>query len=502
MKNPVVAALGSLLVCAGVAGCGDTQTSECGEGTFAKDGNCVSVTEVCGEGTTFDGTRCEPDGKDGQSSGAAGAAATVSCGPGTKLDGTECLPDGTTPALTCGTGTEEVDGACVASGGDTVSCGPGTQLEGTECVPSDTEITCGDGTKLSNAECVPADGLACGEGTMRSGDECVPSTTVTCGDGTKLVEQTCVPTQVNCGPGTHLYGDKCLAEIPQAPTTETFSFKIAEKAGQIVYFLDTLGTAVHRYDLVQKAFLSPLSTADISATKMAVTASGETVYVGSSPGRINGIDTESGESSFLGAAAGQLLWMTVTGNYLYTIDDSGAWESHATFSLATGERVFSDDWRNDSQGAVYAPILNRIFTFRDGTSPNDIYYETVDQGTGALSLDVESPYHGDYALGHPIRVTPDESTVFVAGGTAFNTADLTYKTSIGMSYTDLAFGGEQLYLLRAHASGSEVVVLDDKFAIVSSFTIQGTPLRVFVHGDRLTTFTRQTTAIAVSNAPL
>jgi len=506
MRNVWIAMLGPVLLCTSVQACTGNETIECGEGTILSDGSCVSLTTVCGQGTTFDGAHCVPEAEDG------GRAATgepsesepsTSCGPGTKLDGTQCLPDGTLVTLTCGPGTEEMDGECVAGEHQGPSCGEGTRLDGSECVPSDSEVTCGEGTKLSSGECVPIDSLACGTGTVRSGDECVPSTTtVTCGDGTELADNTCVPSHVNCGPGTHLYEDLCVTQIPQVATTETFSFQIAEKGGQVVYFLDDLGSAVHRYDLVQKKFLAPLSTADITAAKMAVTPSGDKVYVGSSQGRINGIETASGTSTFLGSAAGQLLWMLVTGNYLYTIDDSGAWESHATFDLSTGQRVFSDDWRNDSQGAFYAPISKRVFTFRDGTSPNDIYYEEINQDTGALSNEVESPYHGDYVLGHPIRVSPDESTVFVASGVAFNTADLTYKTAIGMSYTDLTFAGQSSYLLHSKASGSEVVVLDKKLAITSSFVVDGAPLRVFVHGDRLTTFTRKGNSIAVSNAPL
>lgn len=426
----------------------------------------------------------------------------VGCGPGTRLEGKQCVLDGSIVVITCGAGTEEVDGACVASASETTSCGEGTHLEGQECVPSGTAITCGAGTQLSGDECLPADGLVCGPGTQRSGDECVPSNSVTCGDGTEQVGQTCVPIEVKCGPGTHLYDDTCVTQIPQVATSETFEFEIADKAGQVVYFLDTLGSAVHRYDLVQKKFLAPLATADVKASTMAVAPSGDVVYVGSRPGRINSIITASGTPAFFGAAAGQLLWMAVTGNYLYTIDDSGAWESHATFSLASGERVFSDEWRNDSHGAAYGPTSRRVFTFRDGTSPNDIYYEEVDQANGALSSDIESPYHGDYSLGHPIRLSPDETTVFVASGVAFNTADLTYKTSIGISYTDLTFSGQRSYLLHGSGDDSEVLVLDSKLAIASSFAVTGKPLRVFVHGDRLTTFTRQGSAIAVSNAPL
>jgi sugar lactone lactonase YvrE len=534
MTKAVAGLWGAWWVIVGALGCSGTSRSECGQGTYASNGTCVAVTEVCGEGTRFDGAACVPEQPGAGQGGSPGSPSPgVTCGPGTTLAGRQCLPEevqglggqpsfgGAPPeGVTCGPGTELEGAVCVLSaepgqggqGGEgaapstNVTCGPGTKLEGEQCVldGSVVVVTCGEGTVEVNGVCEPEDdATSCGQGTHLENGECVPSASgTTCGDGTKLEGQTCVPTDVKCGPGTHLYEDLCVTQVPQVATTETFDFDIAEKGGEVVFFLDKLGTSVHRYDLAQKKFVTPLSFSNMAAATMAVTPSGNAVYVGSSPGRINRFDTATGASTFFGAAAGRLLWITVTGNYLYSIDDSGAWESHATFSLASGERVFSDDWRNYSRGAAWAPVSKRVFTFRDGTSPNDIYYEEVDQTTGALGTDVESPYHGDYTLGHPIRVSPDESTVFVASGVAFNTSNLTYRTSIGYSYTDLAFGAERLYLLHDSNNDSEVLVLDSTFEVVSSFTLTGKPLRLFVQGDRLTTFTRQGSAIAVSSAPL
>jgi len=505
-------AVGSLLGLMAL-GCGDESAavSMCGEGTFFKDGACVSAAGICGEGTSFDGTDCVASGQ-------------VGCGPGTKLEAQTCVLNSNDASLSCGQGTKRQGDTCVAITVASLTCGEGTQLDGKECVPTatDSAVKCGLGTKLSNGDCLPEDSLSCGTGTVRKGDECLPvagvvcgagtklqgnecisQATTTCGDGTTLSNGVCLPVAVSCGPGTHLQGAACVPNgAPSTvPTSETFSFKIAEKGGHVVYFLDQAGTAVHRYDLIGNKFLTPFATSALTASTMAVTPVGDKVYLGNIGGRIDIIDTATGSTSFLAAGPSTLLWMTVTGDFLYTIDDSGAWESHATFSRATGERVFSDEWRNVSFGAYYAPGIKRIFTFRDGTSPNDIYYEEVNSATGALSNDFESPYHGDYALGHPIRVSPDESTVYVASGVSFSTTDLKYKSSIGISYTDLAFDMDHLYLLHPKGAASEVVVLDSKYAIVYQFDLPGTPLRLFVQQGKLLTFTRQA-AISVSSTTL
>lgn len=471
----------------------------CGAGTVRSGSECIpGIGVTCGEGTALDGNECVPE-------------PSVECGPGTELVEDECLPDGTGETLSCGDGTEREGDVCVAVEG--VSCGAGTKLSDGECIPIDATVTCGAGTELSNGECLPSDSLVCGAGTVRAGDECVPgmgitcgdgteldgnecvaSGAITCGDGTVLSGDECVPIEVTCGPGTHLEGALCVASVTPVPTSATFTFNIAERGGDVAYFLDANGTSVHRYDLDDAEFLTPYTMSGRTVNTMSVTPNGDTVYVGNIGGRIDAFATATGTSSFVAAAPSTLIWLTVAGDYLYTIDDSGAWESHATFDRATGERVFSDDWRNASYGAVYAPTTHKIFTFRDSTSPNDIYFEVLDTATGALGVDTESPYHGDYALGHPIRVSPDESTVFVSSGVAFNAVDLTYKNAIGLRYVDLAFHGDRLYLLRAQTEeDSELVVLDSSYVIVDSVIIPGDPLRVFIHENEVTVFTRQAT---------
>lgn len=537
-------------------GCGaENAAPECGEGTFFRDGVCVSVGVICSDGTHFNGTDCvastqlecgagtklesgkcvldggEPTLTCGEGTERKGTEcvplsieASVKCGPGTKLEADTCILDDSNTKLSCGEGTERDGDTCVASSVTGISCGAGTELDGEECVPTpaDAPVKCGAGTKLSNGECLPQDGLSCGSGTVRQGNECVPAAVIVCGVGTKLQGSECVPESkiscgegtalsngvclpvtVTCGAGTHIQGAVCVPNAPPVtvPSSETFSFKIAEKGGEVVYFLGQTGTAVYRYDLAANQFLSPLAASSLTASTMAVTPTGDKVYLGNLGGRIDVIDTATGSTSFLAAGPTTLIWMTVTGDFLYTIDESGAWETHATFSRATGARVFSDEWRNASYGAYYAPGIKRIFTFRDGTSPNDIYYEEVNSSTGALSEDIESPYHGDYNLGHPIRVSPDETTVFVASGVSFSTTDLKYKGSIGISYTDLAFAGDRLYLLHAKGSGSEVLVMDSKYAILHQYDVPGTPLRLFVSQGKLFTFTRQT-VISISTATL
>ncbi|KYF63158.1 redoxin domain-containing protein [Sorangium cellulosum] len=65
------------------------------------------------------------------------SGAGLSCGPGTEEVDGACVPAATSPGVTCGEGTEEADGACVpAATSPGLTCGEGTEDVEGECVPT------------------------------------------------------------------------------------------------------------------------------------------------------------------------------------------------------------------------------------------------------------------------------------------------------------------------------------------------------------------------------
>lgn len=252
----------------------------------------------------------------------------------------------------------------------------------------------------------------------------------------------------------------------------------------IIYFLDTATDRVRRFDTTIDQFLPSFQTAS-GLRRFAVAPAGDEVYVGFDGGRMDRIDTSTSESSFFSAAPSSVLRMAIVGDYVFVIDSSGAWETHSLYSRLTSTRTFSDDWRHNSSGVAYAPSLARVFTFRDGTSPNDIIRTDVDLVNGTLSGDVDSPYHGDYVFIHPMRLFPDESRIAVASGVFFDTADLTYAGSIGMHYEDLRFLGNRVYVLDDIGTRSAVIEMDLGFNILASSVYDGAPLNLFATDDSL-----------------
>jgi len=105
------------------------------------------------------------------------------------------------PSETCGAGTVQQGGSCVAvDAGPSLTCGAGTVLSNGQCVGLDAGpgVTCGAGAMLVGGECVPVDagpGIVCGAGTMLVGNACVAVDAgpgVTCGAGTVLMGGSCV----------------------------------------------------------------------------------------------------------------------------------------------------------------------------------------------------------------------------------------------------------------------------------------------------------------------
>ena len=67
-----------------------------------------------------------------------------------------------------------------------------------------------------------------------------------------------------------------------------------------------------------------------------------------------------------------------------------------------------------SRGFDWSPVSNRIYFTRDDTSPNDLHWELIDPATGQIAGEGESPYHGDYTIQHPVRVSRDAAWVLIA----------------------------------------------------------------------------------------
>lgn len=272
---------------------------------------------------------------------------------------------------------------------------------------------------------------------------------------------------------------------------------VATGSGQ-VFFLDDVGHTLRTLELGTGQFGRDLAIPE-GATALAVAPDGSSVYVAYGQGRIDELRPAVGERVYFGAAAARISSMEVVGDYLFVIDASGAWATESLFSRATGVQTSRVDWRNESRTIAFSPTRSAVFTLRDGSSPGDINRSVLDLTTGTVGQEIESPYHGDYSVRHPLRLFPDESKIATGSGIIYNTDDLTYSANLGMDYVDLAFHGDRLYLLTETAVGSAVVILDGHYAVIDQVPFDGTPERIFAHGDGLIVLTREEQGLRMSS---
>lgn len=283
--------------------------------------------------------------------------------------------------------------------------------------------------------------------------------------------------------GTPMDGGVADAGVVLSGPGLAFTFADVELTTDgVLHFFDVPNNRIHRLDLDTKAMSTPL-VGTLPVASMAVAPDGTEAYLGYTGGRIDSFDLVAGTSRFFGAAPETVSTMIVAGSHLFAIDASGAWDSHSLFDRATGARVAYDDWRNTSRSIVYSPLHQRVYFLNSGVSPTDI--DMVSVSGGMLGGEDDSPYHGDYSLPNPIRLLPDQSGVIVGSGNIFNASDLTYRSSIGLTFTDVAFHSGKMYLIDSVGTNTQIRVLDSALSIVRASYYPGKGRRIFAYQGQL-----------------
>jgi hypothetical protein len=120
-----------------------------------------------------------------------------------------------------------------------------------------------------------------------------------------------------------------------------------------------------------------------------------------------------------------------------------------------------------------------MYHFRDGTSPNDLYFQEVDVATGTFGASGETPYHGTYAMAPPIRVSPDGARVLIGSRFLFDGIDMTYAGQLPAVITDALWREDGLVTIRPDGSSTRLERRDLALALQGSETLPGAPLRIF-----------------------
>jgi hypothetical protein len=224
---------------------------------------------------------------------------------------------------------------------------------------------------------------------------------------------------------------------PEAPLTFIPDQILVDDAN-VLYLFDNPNNRVFRWSSDCGAAYPPIDLGP-GAYAIAYSSAHLSLYVGYSLGDITVIDLTAGiDESPFATLSGDPLGLAVAGDYVVAVDTEGAWESHYTFD-STGALLDAVEWNHPSPEYVWSEANERLYFFRQGTSPNDLHWEQIDQSTGLIVDEGESPYHGAYAIQPPIRVSDDGQYVLLGTGHVYDGLSLERPDAIPVDPVDAAW---------------------------------------------------------------
>ncbi|MEM7283050.1 MAG: hypothetical protein AAF438_15640, partial [Pseudomonadota bacterium] len=119
-------------------------------------------------------------------------------------------------------------------------------------------------------------------------------------------------------------------------------------------------------------------------------------------------------------------------------------------------------------------------------SPNDLHYEEIDQTTGLITAEGETPYHGDYSMIPPIRVSVDGSLVLIGSGDLFDANDMTWVAALPRQVTDMEWLNDgRIVSIRPNGADTALETYDASYQVATSAVVDGLPTSMHRYGDTI-----------------
>lgn len=264
---------------------------------------------------------------------------------------------------------------------------------------------------------------------------------------------------------------------------------VAFDGQDIIYLLDKADKFIFRWSLAQERYLDSfvLDAQQPAPTTMAHSGDHQRLYLGFGAGAIRYLDLVSGDGVLAPFAtlAMDVEGLAAAGRHVLAQDGSGAWATHYIFDR-NGTLTDQKDWNYYSREYAWDAVTSRIYHLRDSTSPNDLHFEVIDQATGKIVASGETPYHGDYAISTPIRVSADGRQVLLGGGDIYDQATLEWTGALGLPVTDARWMGDgSLVVLATDTHQTMLRHVGDRLANLEQLNYAGRALRVLGSDSRM-----------------
>lgn len=245
----------------------------------------------------------------------------------------------------------------------------------------------------------------------------------------------------------------------------------------IVYLLSIAEQKVFRWSFADEYHLNPIFIGE-GANLMEYATGHNTLFITYDTGEVKSIDSATLQMSSFTSLPQTPHGIAAMGNHLLLADSSGSWNTHYVYNL-NGELLDSADWNRRSRGYAWDSNRNRIYFFRDGTSPNDLHFEEIDPDTGMIVAEGETPYHGTYNMYPPIRVSSNGETIVLGSGDIYHANDMSWVDSLGDPIVDLAWiADEDFAVLRESGDSTQLVQYSADLTIYNTQLFPGQPIAV------------------------
>jgi hypothetical protein len=181
--------------------------------------------------------------------------------------------------------------------------------------------------------------------------------------------------------------------------------------------------------------------------------------------------------------------------YLLISDNGYATNNFKSLNVNTGQIVSSVSHYYVNANFAFSDQNSRVYVYSPG-SPRDIYHIVLDEDSGEIGDIIDSPYHGDYSLGSPMRIINNGTRIATSMGHMFISStldidDMTYAGSLEFAYIDIVSDDSEgkLYAIANESQTDFLVVNQDTFFTEAAIELLGTPKQIFNTNDNILVFT-------------
>ncbi|MGE0388335.1 MAG: thrombospondin type 3 repeat-containing protein [Gammaproteobacteria bacterium] len=256
-----------------------------------------------------------------------------------------------------------------------------------------------------------------------------------------------------------------------------------DEADGILYILSKLHVSIFRWSVTEARYLESLPLLAVPEF-MSLDTENDILYLANSNGQIKKLPVATGVEAHFATLPQRPYGMAQIGPYVFLVDPSGAWMTHYTYGPA-GNVISAVEWNYYSTEYVWNDANEKLYFFRDDTSPNDLLSEDINPVTGAIGAYRDSPYHDSTGILHPIRVSPDGSVVVLGSGRIYDAITLAQINNLPYTILDAAWLGGALRTLRDGTGITQIQTWSPSYAPIDTIQVVGKGERLFVYGSGL-----------------